>query len=132
MSFMYDVIKDSLWKNKRLALLYFISPFPASVCQIWTFAVFPAPLYLRKKDPGGKVLVVQEGNRSNIFHQVSILCLQIHKTCGGQLGEAAFMDFRPVCVEWRQISSGMAGENTLNTHVFFLQKNGTKQIISVR
>lgn len=95
MSLMHDFIKDSLWKNnnKKVALLIWqwwcilfdISQFTASVCQVWTFAFFTAAQYLRKKDSGGKVLVVKERNRSNIFHQVSFLCLQIHKTCGGQL-----------------------------------------------
>lgn len=73
------------------ALLDFISRLQTSVPQISLSAVFPATLYLWKKDSGSKVLVVQEGNCSNIFHQVSFLCLQIHETCGGQVSLLLFM-----------------------------------------
>lgn len=60
-------------------------------------STFAAYLHLREKDPGGKVFVVQEGNRADIFHQISLFCLQIHKTWRGggqQRGEGWFS----VCV----------------------------------
>lgn len=36
------------------------------------------------------MLVIQERNRSNVFHQLSFLCLQIHKTCSTEFSKETF------------------------------------------
>lgn len=59
-----------------------------------------ATLYLREKYFGCKVLVIQKGNRSNIFQQVSILRLKIHETCSKWEDKTAWMQLDARLSHW--------------------------------
>lgn len=81
MSAIHDAIKDSLWNTITKWCFIFDT---VCILNLQHQFVWYLSSYLRKKDSGGKVLVVQERNRTNVFHQVGFFCLQVHKTCGGK------------------------------------------------